>query len=105
MVTTFTVAFKNTASLKRATEFDAVFNHDSSKMTVKGSLTTDPEFVWDIVLYTIAQNKETSIDQYLLGTYGNLPVGQYLLCKNVTLTTASGYRKTKVYTADFAITD
>ena len=120
---------------KSATEFDAVFNHDSSKMTVKGSLTTDPEFeikaidngkvisfgdymrnvlhydyadpefAWDTVLYTIAQNKETSIDQYLLGTYGNLLVGQYLLCKKVTLTTASGDRKTKVYTADFAITD
>jgi beta-lactamase regulating signal transducer with metallopeptidase domain len=120
---------------KSATEFDAVFNHDSSKMTVKGSLTTDPEFeikaihngkvisfgdymrnvlhydyadpefAWDTVLYTIAQNKETSIDQYLLGTYGNLPVGQYLLCKKVTLTTDSGERKTKVYTAEFAITN
>ena len=65
----------------------------------------DPEFAWDTVLYTIAQNKETSIDQYLLGTYGNLPVGQYLLCKNVTLTTESGDRKTKVYTVEFAVTD
>ncbi len=120
---------------KSATEFDAVFNHNSSKMTVKGTLTTspefeikaihngksipygeymrnvlkkdyeDPEFAWDTVLYTIAQNKETSIDEYLLGTYDNLPVGQYLLCKKVILTTESGERKTKVYTADFAITD
>jgi len=65
----------------------------------------DPELAWDAVLYTIAPDNETVIDGNLLCTYGSLPVGEYLICKDVHLETEDGEILTAVYTASFFVTE
>ncbi len=118
-----------------ATEFDVIFTHSSQMTTMTGTLTTspqydirayhngewisfgnymrnvlnydyaDPDLGWDDVLYTIKTDDTLVLHENLQVTYGSLPVGQYLLCKIVKLTTDSGEVIEKVYSAQIAVID
>lgn len=119
---------------KSANEYTVELTHSSTFSSVKGTLTTspeyeikalyngkvltfgeymrdvlnydyaDPEFGWDCVLYTINPDSTFTLDINLNVTYGKLPEGIYIFCKPVSLETEAGERLSKTYTATFAVT-
>lgn len=117
-----------------ATEFAVYFRHNPYGGIITGTLTTSPEyeirgiyngetisfgdymrvlgkeyeeaaFGWDAVIYTIESGGSLTLEENLQVTYGALPVGEYVMCKKVNLTTESGERITKIYSAKFAVID
>lgn len=63
------------------------------------------ELGWDTVLYTIEPDRKLITSCNIAAAYGSLPIGEYVLCKPVQLTTSTGQTITKVYTVEFAIVD
>lgn len=118
-----------------STQFEIIFSHNSEYMKTEGDLTTDPSYeihaiynndtitfgdymrnvlkqsyedqiyAWNTILYLINNDTETSynIDLYL--TYGKLPIGEYVISKNVMLTTVSGEMMSRVYTTSFSVVE
>ncbi len=64
-----------------------------------------PELAWDAALYTIAQDGETVLYGNFDLTYGRLPAGEYVICKEIWLEREDGEVLKKVYTAHFAVAD
>ena len=58
---------------------------------------TEPDIAWDDVLYTLKPGEKIVMQGNLSVTYGELPAGNYVICKAIT-------QKTDGTEADFIIT-
>lgn len=65
----------------------------------------DKVLAWDCVLYTLPSGEIFTLTDSFKLTYGDLPVGEYLLCKEVRFEDANGNFTIRTYTAPFAVVD
>ncbi len=120
-------------SFESAYEFHVAFRNDAQGIPAAGTLTTLPEyeirailhgetisfgdymrnilgknyrdtdFTWDSEIFTIHPGTDLTLHGDLRTTYGELPAGEYVLCKKVYLTAASGEVVPRVYSARFVV--
>lgn len=60
---------------------------------------------WDAVLYMIQDGKTLTLDDDFSLTYGELPIGTYILCKKARIDDQNGNYEIRTYTAKFAVVD
>lgn len=60
---------------------------------------------WDCVLYTLPSGEVFTLTDSFKLTYGDLPVGEYVLCKEIRFEDANGNFKIRTYTAPFSVVD
>lgn len=122
-------------TFQSATVLDVSFTHDAKTATEIGVLTTTPAyeirglyqgetlalgdyirnvlhldytdrtFLFDSQAVIIQPNGSLTLSCDLEATYGALPVGEYVFCRDVSLTTEMGEVLTKTYMVPFAVTD
>lgn len=65
----------------------------------------DKILAWDCVLYTLPSGEAFTLTDNFKLTYGELPIGEYILCKEVRFEDENGNFKIRTYTAPFAVVE
>ncbi len=86
---------------------DEIISFDDYMRKVLGKTYADATPTWDTVLYTIPNDETFKIESVLnvSDENGGLPLGEYVLSKQVTLNTEDGNKIIKFYTTTFEIAE